>query len=426
MYETGPGLLPGALPLWDAKGHPLFFFFLSSVWMRLTGTSVFTVHILPLLISLCTLLVLFFVVKKHVNLWAANISVFLFSVQSLFLAQATMLLPEMLVTLLLLLSVGSYLSKNYWLYTVIASTMVMTKETSIAFIGGFLIFHMIEYFSGKTKTRKWIVESAILAIPVLVYGIFLFLHKRVFGSFFFQEHTNYIQLNLPSVINKIQVAVGIIFTRYGRNIILIATIVALSTIFVKKKKLKKKKLLGLLVLQTIIFILFSSLNFYTHRYMLGLMALFMIIAGILLEQAKLKKNIPNRIILAVIISVPLYFTFAKKTNADCDLFYVDIVKVYKKMVKYCEKQDWNDEPISSSFNLIFCLQNPHLGYVSTQEGFSNVTDLKKFKEAKIFINDCTSNGFTAQIDSIKNKTKLAKDFRLNHAWGEIFTNLPTK
>ena len=41
MYESGPGLLPGALPLWDAKGHPLFFFFLSSSWMRIVGTSVF-------------------------------------------------------------------------------------------------------------------------------------------------------------------------------------------------------------------------------------------------------------------------------------------------------------------------------------------------------------------------------------------------
>ncbi|MCG6186596.1 ArnT family glycosyltransferase [Maribellus maritimus] len=426
MYETGPGLLPGALPLWDAKGHPLFFFFLSSSWMQLVGTSVFGVHVLPFLISLATLTALFFVVKKHTNLWAANIAVLLFSVQSLFLAQVTMLLPEMLITLLLLLAINSYLNQKYLAFAIWSSIMVLTKETSIVFVGGFLLYHLAVYLKPGKESRKYILESLLILLPILVYGSFLILHKKEFGSFFFQEHTGYIQLSFASIMNKLKIATGIIFTRYGRNIILLAVVVALVYLLLKKKKLKNKNLLGLLVFQTVIFLLFSALNFYTQRYMLVLLALFVIIAGVLLEQVRFKKMIVNGSILALIIAVPLFYTFTKKSSADSDLGYVQVVKVHQEMVKYCEEQAWQDEPIAASFNLIFCLRNPHLGYVSNGKGFSNVVNLDKFKDAGIFINECTSYGAESQLDSIKSENKMVKEFRLKHAWGEIYTNQTVK
>jgi hypothetical protein len=50
--------------------------------------------------------------------------------------------------------------------------------------------------------------------------------------------------------------------------------------------------------------------------------------------------------------------------------------------------------------------------------------LRKFREAKIFLNECTSYGLSAQLDSIKKENKLVKEFRLKHAWGEIYTNFP--
>ncbi|HKI88342.1 MAG TPA: glycosyltransferase family 39 protein [Draconibacterium sp.] len=426
MYKNGPGLLPGALPLWDAKGHPLFFFFLSSSWMRLVGTSVFWVHVLPFLISLSTLWALFCLVKKHAGLWAANIALLLFSVQSLFLAQATFLLPEMLITLLLLFSIDTYLSRKFWWFVLVASIMVMTKETSIVFVGSFLLFHLLNHLKPGKESRKYIVESLQMAIPLAVYGIFLILHKKEFGSFFFQEHTGYIQLSLATILKKLQIATGIIFTRYGRNIILVAIIVAVLILIFKKKKWENKKLLALLVLQTGVFLLFSAVNFYTQRYMLSLLALFVIITAVLLVQVKFSKWVINALVITAITVVPLYFTFTQKSNADSDLGYVQVVKVHQQMVKYCEEQGWQNEPVSASFNLIFCLRDPHLGYVSTNEGFTQVMNLQKFKEAKIFVNECTSFGADAQLDSIRNENKMVKEFRLEQAWGKIYTNLSVK
>lgn len=423
MYETGPGLFPGALPLWDAKGHPLFFFFLTSSWMRMVGTSVFWVHLLPLLISLGSLLATYFLVKKHTNIWAANISVFLLSIQSLFLAQATMLLPEMLITLLFILSIDFYMQKKYWLFVLSASLMVMTKETSIVFIGGFLLFHLIVYLKPGKESKKYIWESFLLLIPILVYGLFLVLHKKEFGTFFFEDHMGYIKLSGGAILNKLQIATGIIYTRYGRIAILLAVIISISIILIKKKKVANGKLLGLLIFQTAVFLIFSAMNFYTQRYMLSLLGLFAIVAGILLQQAKFKNEILNWIIVLAITAVPTYYTFTKKSNSDSDLGYVETVKVHQQMVKYCEEQGWQNKPIAASFNLIFALRNPNLGYVSTKEGFSEVTNMSKFREAEIFINESTFYDYRQELDSVKEENRLLKEFKQKHAWGEIYTNI---
>lgn len=421
MYETGPGMLPGALSLWDAKGHPLFFFFLSSSWMRLVGTSVFWVHVLPLLISLGTLVASYVLVKKHVNKWAANIVVSLLSVQSLFLAQATMLLPEMLITLFLVLSIDFYLRKNYWAFILVATLMVLTKETSIIFVGGFLLFHLFTYLRPGKESRNYIIQSFMLLIPILFYGLFLVLHKIEFGSFFFEDHMGYIDISTSGVSKKLQIAGGMIFTRYGRNAILVSALIATAFILFKKKKIQNAKMLGLLLLLSLVFLVFSALNFYTQRYMLSLMTLFVIISGVVLQQAKLNKELINWAVVIAIVAVPAFYSFTKKTNSDSDLGYVETVKTHQKMVKYCEEQGWKDTPIAASFNLIFALRNPHLGYVSTKEGFSKVSNIDKFREATVFLNESTFYDHRPQLDSIKNENKLVESFNIKHAWGKIYS-----
>ncbi|NOY94824.1 MAG: glycosyltransferase family 39 protein [Chlorobi bacterium] len=422
MYETGPGMLPGSLPLWDAKGHPLFFFFISSLWMRLFGNEVFTVHLLPLLISVAVLVSTYFMVKRHSNKWAANAAVLLFSVQSLFLAQATMLLPEMLITLFLILTIDSYLSKRYVLFALLASLMVLTKETSVVFVCAFFLFHTLVHLRQGKESRKYIIESLLIITPFFVYAGFLILHKKEFGTYLFQDHVGYIQFDMATIVRKLKIATAIIFTGYGRNVILAALIYALGWILIKRKKIEFVKLLSLILLLMLLFLAFSVLNFYTQRYMLSLLALYVIIVSVLLSQVKLKKQYVTFFILAIITVVPLYYSFTKKTSSDSDLGYVEVVKTYQQMVKFCEEENWQDKPIAASFNMIFCLRNPHLGYVSAKKGFSNVMNMGKFRSAEVFINESTFYDYRQELDSIKNEKVLVKTFKQKHAWGEIYTN----
>lgn len=424
MYENGPGILPGALPLNIAKGHPLFFFFLYSVWMKIFGSTVTVVHILSLLISVSTLLAIYFMVKKHVNQTAALISMAFMSVQSLFLAQATLALPEVLITLFLIVSIDFYLRKKYLLFALVASLMVLTKETSIVFIIGFSIFHFFSFiFSRPKEWKKYFLESLILVIPALTYLLFLFIHKIKFGTCFYETHLSYIQITKYDVMKKLRISFEMLYDRYGRFAILYSLVPAVVFSLFKNRRILHVKILALLILQTVLFIAFSIFNFYTYRYMIGLMALFMIFSGIILQQAATKSKLLNGFIVMIIIAFPTYFSFATKTNSDIDLGYVEAVKVHQQVVDFCETQKWEEKSISASFNLIYYLRDPSLGYLNEKKPFSNVSDLVNIRDSEIFLIDCTNNGKQLQIDTVKNEYQLVKRYQLNQAWGEIYTNL---
>ena len=50
MAEKGPSLLPGSIHTELYRGHPLVFYFLSSIWMKLFGHSLPISHLFPLII----------------------------------------------------------------------------------------------------------------------------------------------------------------------------------------------------------------------------------------------------------------------------------------------------------------------------------------------------------------------------------------
>lgn len=420
MHETGPGLLPGALPLWDAKGHPLFFFFISSVWMNVTGLNIFLLRLLPMLISSGVLVASWALLKRHVSLAAANIGILLIAVQQLFLAQAAMFLPEMLVALLLVISLNAYLSRNFWIFIMSGTAMVMTKETSIVFIATFLITHLLYYLKPGRESRPYIIESVQIAVPLLSYIGFLILHKLEFGSWFFDDHLGYITISISEVMRKIQIALSGILVNWGRAIILIATLVALGLICFRRGNCKLSSFIIAILLLMITFIAFSSLNFYTQRYMLSMIVLFMIIASSVISKAGFQNKVINLAIVLILTAIPAFYSFTKKSNADSDLGYIEVVQLHMEMVEFMEDQGWKDEPISASFNMIFALRNPNLGYTRTNEGFTNVKDIKNFRQSRIFVHESTFYDDRSQIDSIKSEMLLLKRFENKHAWGEIY------
>ena len=104
MAELGPSLLPGAVPIDYCKGHPQLFYFISSLWMNLFPNSILCMRILPLIVSIGLLLVVFFGLKKLINLETANVGILLVGVQSTFLAQSILVLPEMMLSFWLVIS----------------------------------------------------------------------------------------------------------------------------------------------------------------------------------------------------------------------------------------------------------------------------------------------------------------------------------
>lgn len=418
MREAGPSLLPGVIPIDYCKGHPQFFFFISSLWMKLLSDNIIIMRLLPLLFSIGTLAAIYFGLLKLANWESAFIASLLVSVQSMFLAQAIFFLPEMLMTLLFVLSFFFLLNNRFLAYAITSTLMVLTKETAIVFAIIFGIYYLSSLVvkSNRDKFRHRYLLALIM--PGLVYMLFLILHYIAFKVIFYSDHVGYISLDWPTIHDKFDRAYDYIFIGYGRKYIAIAGIAGLIYWLFQKSKDWKTVILG--VLSFLAFMAFSMINFYTQRYGLVAMVIFIILAGYIIGQLKINRYI-KAAVTVVLASVCLYFSLTEKQNADIDLGYVETIKVYEDLVQYCQENNLYDEPLSVSFNMIFALKEKDLGYVKGPRQFTHVMDWKQYMQGKYYIYESTMEN-NPTLDYAKQHFKLIKTITRKHASGCIYEN----
>lgn len=419
MAKAGPSLLPGVIPVDYCKGHPQFFFFITSVWMNLVSSNIILMRILPLLFSIGTIISVYFGLMKLVNWESGFIASLLISVQSMFLAQAIFLLPEMLLTFLFVLSFFFYLKRQYVAYAITSTLMVLTKETSIVFpliFGLFYIFSMVSPLERQHHRHRYLLA---FAMPGLIYVLHLILHYKAFGVVFYTDHVGYISMDWPTIHDKIDRAYDFIFIKYGRRYLSIAGILALVIWLFQKPQEWRLPVLG--IVSFLGFMIFSVINFYTQRYGLVAMVLFIILVGFLIGQLKVNQYIKAAVTLGL-ASVCLYFSLTEKQSADIDLGYVQTIDVFEQLVEYCEDNNLYDEPLSTSFNMLFALRENNLGYVKGERKFTKVMDWKQFMEARYFIYDDTMGEIVPGFKHAKENFKLVKEIKNKHSWGVIYEN----
>jgi len=125
MADAGPSLLPDAIPEYYSRGHPLLFYFLGSIWIKIFGTSYIAFHSFPLFISTILLLVTFFTVKEWTNGLIGLVVIVLLSVERNFFNEAGNVLPEIMIALFFVLSVRYFLKERYFLYFIFASLGIL-------------------------------------------------------------------------------------------------------------------------------------------------------------------------------------------------------------------------------------------------------------------------------------------------------------
>ena len=418
MTKTGPGMMPGTIPLHLSKGHPLFFYFLASLWVKfIAGDSIVLTRIFPLIISLIALYVFHRFARRHTNAIIANVGVLLLSVQPLFLAQASLVLPEIFLFTLFMLSFDAYLSRNYIGYALIGSLLMLTKETAAVFIMVFGLAYLFENYQIR-KTQKFWINLIYMGIPVAVYGIFLMAHYFKFGVFFYSEHLGYITLDPATLKYKFSSSTSTLFLAHGRNVFFFLAIVALGILIFRKKKLEYKNFLILSLFILVVYLIFSILNFYIYRYMFPVMGIMILASLVLIQQIKTKYQAINAGYMILILTVCSYYSVTKRGQSDADLGYTEFLVVQQEMARYCEEQDWYDREIGSGFNMVMNLRDRWAHYLSTDKNFKT-HHLPGIENRDIVIYDSTCWPYEIVAEE-KNKLTLIKRFTYKKHWGEIY------
>lgn len=426
MYETGPGLLPSALPPDLSYGHPLFFHFTASVWLRVFGYSIFNAKSFALFTAVVLLLSLYYILSRRFNKNAALLAVVLLMLQPLFMAQASYLLLEIMVSLLALWSIYFWFKRRWWLYALFSAMLVMTKESGLFVLFALGVWQLIEFFllrTEKVTLRKFVQRYLIMAVPAFVFGLFLIVQKLTYGWFFDPLRIQTMNTTLAGLKIAIGITTHIIFGWHGRFWLKWFILAALLFYFVlpgKKISAKQWQMIWFFALFIFIYQFISIFNFLSNRYFLvAIMALIIITSVMVIQGFGRYRWLTYLMAAAVIASQAFYFT-TRTDSGDNSLGGFDNIKVHQQVVNYLEENELYNKRILSHFLMTSNLYRPEIGYLRGDRIFTRLAN--QFDDQVEYV--VYSKVEQHQLkDVLKHPgLRLLKRFELHNAWSEIYIN----
>ena len=347
--------------------------------------------------------------------------------QSIFIAQSTLVLPEMLLALLSLLTLLFYFKNKKILYIIFGSLVLLTKETGIVLFASIFISNVLFNLSNiKNNFLKYVKANVYLILPLIPVLLFFVMQRYSAGWFFYPEHINYIEFG-DAFYNKLESFSGLLFIYQGRNLAFFI-VIALSIYLISRRiKIDRYKELSSFLIFIVSYILFSSINFFSPRYILSLIPIFTIISIMIIDIA-IKNKIAKYVITSIIIISPLYYSFTHNYDYDHSIGYENMVDVEKQMINYCEQHNYYNKKIATNFLVKINMSDSIMGYLSSSKKFtnieSNISDSTEFvlittNEPRPEFNDYIKNNNYQEVTSFSKKQAWCGLFLINKKEDEI-------
>lgn len=456
MSNQLPSLLPTALELTDHYAHPMFYFFSAGLWGNLFGASIVSVHAFSLTVSVLFLVVLYLVIRHFAGNLIAFLTVLVCCVQSIFLGQAALALPEVMLSLLMLTTIYFYHKRMRWAYVVSGVLMVLTKETGVLLIASLGIWSLVRdviYDKKSLFTRNTFVEYLVLVLPLVALTIHMLLLKLNYGWYIMPDRMEHFEFTIDAYYRRIRNSFHYVFIDQGRQplIILLAVAVSifnvnlkwwqrisvgvlmfamlkvffnywkmpslfplivvpiLTMILLKKliwdeyKQNGKNELLAIFSIFIVLYLLFSSAQFDSLRYLLCTIPMYVFLTLYFAKKAMPKFHVIGLIIVSVLcLSSSVYFMMNDESFGDDTLKYVDVCMVMKETVQFLEENEHYQTAIQVPFLYEHALKRPFCGYLSSNKKFDYLyaysdTGIRSIALLRIFDNMEGKDTYTSLI-----------------------------
>lgn len=423
MADAGPSLLPDPQYAELTRGHPLLFYFITSLWIKIFGVSFPALRTLPLIISALLLTVQFLVSGKHFGRAVAYLSTILLLIQSVFLAQSSLLLPEMLLALFSLLTLHAFISGRKKWFLLWGTLLLLTKETGVVLMMLCLLIHLFRFIGdrGRAPFISWIKSSFWLMVPFLIIALFYTAQRLINGWFFFPEHISLISFSIGSVLANLKGYSFFLFLGSGRNLLTFFVIAAALYILVRKIPLDsaEKKASFIFLLFLVAYVLSLSFNFYSPRYLLSVLPPFMQVCAFFLVRATGRYKFIRIAAFLAIFANNIWFTWHQRSDADHNLGYADAVQAHWDLIVYGESLRWQDKPVATHFLMRFYLSRPEAGYVQPGRECLRLSEHISDSTAFAVISSTEySPAFREEIND--HQGILLKRFEKNKSWTEVY------
>ncbi|MBL7957770.1 MAG: hypothetical protein JNM49_07405 [Flavobacteriales bacterium] len=471
MAENGLSLLPSAVPPELSRGHPLLFHFLAAGWMKLFGGGFVAMHLFAMTASIALCLATYSLGSLIGSEWTGLAATSVLMVNEIFLAQSGLLLPEVLLALFCTLAIIGTLVRNKSLFLLAMSAALLTKESAIACLFAIMAWLVIRLFetANSAERRQVALWLCISFAPLACAGSFYVIQRIQLGWFLYPEHmsmltwsasdiaykarqiyhaafenqgfvwlTYAIGLASPVLARKAPIlsrfamalanitAVKVLFERWtlpdGLDLAVVSACLAIFYFLLSHQLRTSSPRLNDAVtisfVACVAFWAFTSLNFYTDRYLLALLPFIAVGAvGILNWVGRIwSKRIADWLVIPF-VAFALINIGSDNTVGDCRLAYRSGIAVHQEMAAYLESHRYYDEPIHGSFVDQYYLGDPDAGYLSGARVFTRV-NTQPLAESRIALADYTGKK-DLRAELMKTGFRPLRRFEHGPAWGEI-------
>lgn len=428
IVNNGIGITPEVLPEVISRGHPILFHLLYSSLPFVVGDdSVFTIHLWALILNVLLLIGFYICLSKLSNKWIAVLSTIFLLINSVIIAQINLVLPEIILGFLIFYAITAFSLKNLKLYSLFTALAMLIKESALILPISIGLFSMVDFLFQKEKKisslKNISLYTIVSFIPISVFFLIQYYQR---GYIFFPEHMGMIKLNYRYFRDNFELIYNFIFLNQGRYIVSlilffiiiffsnlswkkgilslvigftimkiifrawsispIPNLILLGILFsifylitfywpLKEDKTKATKSIffNLSVLFSILYFLFSSINFFTLRYTTPLVILFIGFFSLwIFNQFKFKAISPYLISILIVPTAIYTLNPNNSKLGDTEIFYSDALIVQKQLYDYLHKNKLVDASYYGNFTNEVALNNSNAGLVLENQEVKNI------------------------------------------------------
>jgi 4-amino-4-deoxy-L-arabinose transferase-like glycosyltransferase len=374
MFDHQISLLPDAIPPELSRGHPLLCAVIFAIGYRILGPQVWAGHLIALLWSCGLLLLLYRMTRYLFEQKTALLACALLAVQPVFIAQSSMVLPEIMLAFFCTAAVHAYFQERFWQVALFSSFAILTKETAVVLpvsLGLPILLTMLRH----GISRKKLTELSLISVPLLIWGIFLLIQKMQNGWFFFPLHTGYVSFSLQDIVSRISYYLSFLGKGQGRYLWTAVTIAAAVLFLRNNARLLKEKASAfmaaeperspvvIILLYTAVSLAVSALNFHLARYILLVMpVLCCLIAAQIMYVINNFKTVRLQYLLLPFLAVSFFYYKGDIFNIDADMGYADIVAAQQNIVTRLNQHADASAIIGADFPVAHGLMDKRAGY----------------------------------------------------------------
>lgn len=380
MHDHGVTLLPGIIPAELSRGHPLLCAAIFGSAYKLLGPHVWVGHLAAITLSCMLLIVFFKLCKELLGFFPSIIACLVLMVQPVFIAQAGMVLPEIMLSFFCTGALLAYIKRQFYFLALWSALAIMTKETAIAIPAAIIAIEFFSILLKKELNRDNLRFAAAALFPIFTWGVFLIGQKLQHGWFFFPLHSDYVSFSLDQIFARTCYYLSFLFKGQGRYVWTIVCALSLLLYFTKNRNSILSNSwqfirLGLIDRRpwTILFffsamgLVASSLNFHLARYTLFFLpALTLLVMAFSCHLFRTIGKLPSTMTMLAMVVTPLFYYEAKVFTFDADMGFRHAVVTQKAAAEFIDLNYNPDTVIMSDFPMNTGLQEERAGYTNNR------------------------------------------------------------